>query len=407
MSQAGESAQRIPIWPLLATIALQTLATMAAYTLPATAPKVAAELGVPGALVGFFISTVYGVGIVSAVLSPGLIRRYGAVRVGQVVMLAVLAMLLAAGGANGVAALALAAALLGSAYGATAPIATHILVPRTPKRVMNLVLSIRQIGVPLGGVLAGLLAPPIVLWAGWREAFFVQLAPALLLLVLLQWARPAWDADRDPARRAFRGAGLQPLGLLRESASLRTLSAVGFVYSGAQLCFIAFMAVHLTSMAGLDLIRAGQALATYQIAGVISRPIWGWLADRVIAARWLLVLQGFVMAGAAVAAGQFDPGWLYSAILLVCAVAGATASGFTGIAYAEFARLGGERRTEATGLGAAAMFAGVMLLPSGFGFVLSAGGGYGLAYGAVAALAAASALLLSFSRADAPLRAAA
>lgn len=385
----------VPWLPLLATLLLQTLATMAAYTLPATAPKVAADLGVPGALVGFFISTVYGAGIVSAVLSPGLIRRFGAVRIGQVVLLAVLAMLVCAGGANGVAALALAACLLGSAYGATAPIATHLLVPRTPKRMMNMVLSLRQIGVPLGGVLAGLLAPPIVLWAGWREAFFVQLAPTLLLLLLLQFARPAWDGDRDPARPVFQGNALQPLRLLRESAALRVLSAVGFIYSGIQLCFIAFMAVHLTSMAGLDLIRAGQGLAAYQIAGVVSRPIWGWFADNVVSARWLLVLQGFVMAAAAAAAGQFGPDWPYLSVLLVCVVAGATASGFTGIAYAEFARLGGERRTEATGLGAAAMFAGVMLLPSAFGMLVSSGGGYGLAYGGIAILATASALLLA------------
>jgi MFS family permease len=392
----------IPWAPLLATLTIQTLATMAAYTLPASAPRVAAELGVPGPLVGFFISTVYGVGIVSAVLSPGLIRRYGAVRVGQAVLVAVLAMLLCAGAANGVLALALAACLLGSAYGATAPVATHLLVPRTPKGVMNLVLSLRQIGVPLGGVLGGLLVPPIVLWAGWREAFFAQLAPSLLLLLLLQFARPAWDADREPARPAFRGAAFAPLRLLGESAGLRVLSAVGFVYSGIQLCFIAFMAVHLTAMAGLDLIRAGQALATYQIAGAVSRPIWGWLADNVVAARWLLVLQGFVMAGAAVAAGQFGPAWPYPLILLVCAVGGATASGFTGIAYAEFARLGGERRTEATGLGAAAMFAGVMVLPSAFGVLVSAGGGYALAYDAVAGLAVLSALLLALARAERP-----
>jgi MFS family permease len=397
----------IPWPPLLATLLLQTLATMAAYTLPAAAPKVAADLGVPGALVGFFISAVYGVGIVSAVLSPGLIRRFGAVRIGQIVLLAVLAMLACAGTATGVASLALAACLLGSAYGATAPIATHLLVPRTPRKLMNLVLSLRQIGVPLGGVLGGLLVPPIVLGHGWREAFFVQLAPTLLLLLLLQLARPAWDADRDPTRPVFQGAALQPLRPLRESAALRVLSAVGFVYSGIQLCFIAFLAVHLTSMAELALIRAGQGLAAYQIAGVVSRPIWGWLADNVAPARWLLVLQGFVMAGAAAAAGQFGPHWPYPAVLLVCLVAGATASGFTGIAYAEFARLGGERRTEATGLGAAAMFAGVMLLPSAFGVVVSVGGSYGFAYGVVAVLATASALLLALSRAEAPARVAA
>ena len=130
------------------------------------------------------------------------------------------------------------------------------------------------------------------------------------------------------------------------------------------------MTVHLTSRAGFDLIVAGQALAVYQVAGVVSRPIWGWLADRCVPARVLLAVQGLIMCGAAILAGRFAPGWSQPLVLVVCAVAGATASGFTGIAYAEFARIGGARRTEATGLGAGIMFAGVMVMPSAFALVV-------------------------------------
>ena len=81
-------------------------------------------------------------------------------------------------------------------------------------------------------------------------------------------------------------------------------------------------------------------------------------------------------------------------MLLVCAVAGTTASGFTGIAYGELARLGGERRIETTALGSAAMFLGVMVLPSLFGIAIAAGGGYPVAYGGAAVLAVAGALAL-------------
>ena len=103
---------------------------------------------------GFFISTVYGVGILSALLSPQFIHRYGAVRACQTVLLATLAMLLACA-LGSLLSVAIGAALLGLAYGASAPASTHLLVPRTPNSVMNLVLSIRQIGVPLGGRAGG------------------------------------------------------------------------------------------------------------------------------------------------------------------------------------------------------------------------------------------------------------
>jgi nitrate/nitrite transporter NarK len=154
------------------------------------------------------------------------------------------------------------------------------------------------------------------------------------------------------------------------------------------------MTVHLTSKAGFNLIQAGQALALFQITAMISRPIWGWLADKVLAARWLLALQGIIMCVTAVLAGQFGTDWPQPLMLVVCAVAGTTASGFTGIAYAEWARLGATRRTEATGLGTSLMFAGVMLMPSAFSVAVTTFGDYAAAYAAAGGLAALAGLLL-------------
>ena len=382
-----------PWGPLVATLALQTLATMAAYSMPAAAPEVGRGLGVEPALVGVFISFVYGVGMVSALLSPSAIRRFGAARTGQFTMLATVAMLCAAGSGN-LASVAASAVILGLGYGATAPVATHLIVPRTRPGQLNLILSIRQIGVPLGGTLAGLLVPPMVLSFGWQVALLVQVVPALALLLVMQAPRGRWDADRSPSARLGLRVALVPLRLLRTDRAVRNLTFATFLYAGVQLCFIAFLVVHLTSGGVADLVRAGQALAVFQVSGVVSRPIWGVIADRWTGARVLLVLHGLVMAGATAAAGQFSPDWSFVAVLLVCAVAGTTASGFTGIAYGEFARIGGARRTEATALGSAAMFLGVMVLPSLFGLAIAAGGGYPVAYGGAAALALAGAFAL-------------
>lgn len=385
----------IPYVPLLAALTVQTLATMAAYSLPAAAPAIAADVGVDGSTVGLFVSIVYGFGMISAMLGPGFIHRFGAIRVSQVVLLAALAMLAAAVLGRTAEMLALSGMLLGLGYGATAPASAHLLMRRTPRHVMNLVFSIRQIGVPLGGVLAGLIVPPLVLSFDWRTALMVQVVPILLMILLLQAVRSTYDSDRDPGRPLFQGGALAPLRLLRILPELRALTFAVFVFTGVQLCFVAFMAVHLTSQAGMDLIRAGQALAVYQVSGVVSRPIWGVLADRLVPARTLLGLLGLVMAGAALAAGELGPGWPFPAVVLVAAVAGATASGYTGIAYAEFARIGGaERAAETSGLGAAMMFLGVMLMPSAFSLALSAGAGYDTAYRAVAIAATIAGLLL-------------
>src|ERR1700719_4474067 len=73
----------MPMWPLAATVAVQTLATMAMLSLPAAAPEVARDLHLPGTLIGTFVSLVYTVGIGSALGSPAYIHRHGAVRVCQ------------------------------------------------------------------------------------------------------------------------------------------------------------------------------------------------------------------------------------------------------------------------------------------------------------------------------------
>ncbi|MBN8874982.1 MAG: MFS transporter [Rhodospirillales bacterium] len=381
----------MPLWPLGATLAVQTLATMSLFSVPAIAPAIAANLHVPGTLVGVFVSLVYTVGIASALVSPGFIHRYGATRITQVALLAVFG-LLAIGASGTLLGIGLGAIVLGLAYGAIAPASTHLLVPNTPRQAFNMVMSLRQIGVPLGGVLGAVLLPPITLALGWRWALLVQIPPVLALLLLMELPRRRWDHTLATSHRLFGRTLLLPFQLLREAA-IRRLSVASFVYSGTQLCFVAFMTVHLTTTIGFNLVQAGQVLATYQICGAVSRPIWGWIADRWLTPAQTLAVHGLGMALAAVAAGRFGPTWPHLAVLGVAALAGCTAAGYTGVAYADFAALGGARRTEATGLGTAVMFAGVTLMPPAFS-ALATGWGYPAGYEMLAVLSLIGAVML-------------
>jgi nitrate/nitrite transporter NarK len=278
-------------------------------------------------------------------------------------------------------------------YGAAAPASTHLLVPHTPRSVFNLVMSLRQIGVPLGGVIAALILPPLVLLVGWRRSLLAELIPVILLIVSMELPRRAWDTDRDPRVNPWGLTLLQPFRLLRDKRILR-LSTSCFIYSGLQLCFVAFMTEHLTTVVGLDLVHAGEMLATYQIAGAISRSIWGWIADRFLTPARTLGIHGVGMAMAAVLTGQFGPEWPAGKILAVALLAGCTAGGYTGVAYAEYAFLGGTRRTESSGLGTALMFSGGLLIPPLFGASITILGGYAVTYSAVALLALAGAALM-------------
>ncbi len=388
-----------PLWPLIATMAMQTLATMAAYSIPALAPMVARDIGVDGALIGMFVSVVYGVGIVSSLLAAGFIARYGAVRAAQFVLVCALGLVVICAQGTAVS-VALGAFALGIAYGLTAPVSTHLLVPRTPPAILNMVLSTRQIGVPLGGVIAATLMPPLALAIGWKAGLLLQAMPIIALILLLEIPRRDWDSSSSRSTAAGQGVLRRSFGLLRGGSAMQRLTFASFVYSGTQLAFVAFMTIHVTSRTGLGLVTAGWALATFQLAGVISRPILGWVADRFVQPRLMLAIQGFIMAAAALLAAHFSPGWPVWGIMAVAAVAGATASGYTGLAYAEYARLGGAQRTEATGLGSAAMFFGVLVIPSLGSVAITATGSYLAAYGAIAVLSAIAGAVLLLPQRD-------
>lgn len=372
---------------------MQTLATTAAFSVPAVAPAIARDLHLPGALIGFFPALVYGVGIISSLYSSSFILRFGAVRVIQAVMAAVCVMLgvCALGTAGSIAA---GAALLGLAYGSTAPASAHLLVPRTPQRVYNLVMSIRQAGLPLAGILAGVMMPPMTLAFGWRIALAAQIPTSFALLVALEFVRRKWDVGLRPGYPLFAGALAQPLRLLRQNADIRRLTIMSFVFTGAQLCFISFMTVHLTQSAGFDLVTAGWTLAAYQGAALVSRPLLGWVADKYVSPMFLLATLGFLMCASAALCAFFAPTWSGAGIVAVCLLAGFSASGFTGLAYAEFARLGGAARTEATGLGSAAMFAGVLVLPPLFGLTATATHAFALPYAALAVATFAASVMI-------------
>ena len=384
---------RFPLAPLILTMAMQTLATMAAFSAPTLAPDIARDLGVDGHLIGYFVATLYGLSVFSALFSPDFIQKFGAVRVGQFILVCAILMLVI-GGLGSVLAMAICAVVIACGYGAAAPASTHLLMPRTDPKTLNLVFSIRQIGVPLGGVLAALILPWVSQYVGWRGAFWLQIVPLLVVLVILQFYRKDWDQGRKPAHQLFKTEFWRPFLLLRDDKLMRRLSLSSFFYAGIQLCFIGFLVLQLTERAALDLVTAGQVLAVYQILGVATRPVWGWIADRFISSIRLIGMMGLLIAVSALAAGQISESWPLSALFAVAAVAGATASGFSGLIYAAFAEHGGAYRTEATALGASVMALGVLLMPTVFGFIIGETGEYWQAYGLCAVIVAAAGLWL-------------
>src|SRR5262249_56944985 len=60
--------------------------------------------------------------------------------------------------------------VVGLGYGPTTPASSVILVRAAPPGMFALVFSVKQTGVPAGGVLAGALAPGLIYLLGWQGA---------------------------------------------------------------------------------------------------------------------------------------------------------------------------------------------------------------------------------------------
>ncbi|MFB0899022.1 MAG: MFS transporter, partial [Polaromonas sp.] len=131
---------------------------MALLTLPVMAPVAASDLAVSPTLVGLYIAISYGGALMSTLLAGAAVARFGAIRVSQIsLLLCALGLLLCA--VPWLPAVCMGAVLIGWGYGPITPASSHLLARTTAPHQMSLVFSIKQTGVPLGGMMAGAIVP--------------------------------------------------------------------------------------------------------------------------------------------------------------------------------------------------------------------------------------------------------
>ena len=380
------------MFALIATLAIQALVSMAVLTPPVFAALAAPEIGVSAGDIGIYTALIYAAACVAAAASGGPIKRHGAIRLSQICLVLCAAGLALTATAH--LALVLAGALLiGVGYGPVTPASSHLLIRQTPPHRRSLVFSVKQTGVPIGGVLAGIAVPAFVLALGWRGAALASAALCLLVAAMVEPLHRSLDSDADPAARGESGI-LAAVRLVLASPRLRRLVLASLAFSAIQLCFSAFVVTFLTEQVGLALVASGMIMAAAQAAGILGRILWGWVADRFMSARALLLLLGLGMALAGAATGLITATWPVAAIAGVTMLLGASALGWNGVYLAEVAQLAPAGRAGAATGGALSLtFLGVVLGPPLFS-VLVAASGYRTAFLAAAAAAAAGALTL-------------
>lgn len=370
--------------PLAVTLAIQAMVALALLTVPVMATVVAQALGVSATLTGVFVALAYVGAIVASLASGSAVARFGAIRVSQAgLLLCTLGLALCM--VPWVPAVAAGGVLIGLGYGPITPASSHLLALTTPAHRMSLVFSIKQTGVPVGGMLAGAIVPGLVVLGGWQMALAVVALANIACAVASQPLRAALDADRQSDRELAFGNLMQPLHLVLSQRALKRLAAFSLVFSAVQLSLSTFLVTYLHEALAFDLVRAGLALSLAQVGGIVGRIAWGYVSDRWLGARRSLALLAGLMAvctlGTALLTAQVPP-LLLSALLVVF---GASAIGWNGVYLAEVARRAPPGMASmATGGTLAVTFFGTVLGPLLFGALASVGGGYRAGFAALA-----------------------
>ena len=388
-------------WSLAVTTAIQAMVSMALLTLPAMAPAVARALAVPSTLVGAYVALCYFAAMLSSLVGGTLVRRLGAIRVSQL-GLGLCAVGLALCALPWLPAVALGALCIGAGYGPITPASSHLLALTTPAHRMSLVFSIKQTGVPAGGMLAGALVPGLSLWLGWQGTLLAVAGVCALCAALAQPLRAALDADRQPAQPLALQALFKPIGMVLGHPPLRALAACSFLFSAVQVSTTAYMVTYLNESLGMTLLAAGAALSVSQLAGVVGRIAWGAVADRGLGPRNTLMLLATLMMVGSVLTALLQPQWPTLLIWAIVALLGASAIGWNGVYLATVARQAPPGQAGvATGGTLLFTFMGVVCGSPAFGALAGASGSYRIAFAALALPAALALGLLVWRAAQA------
>lgn len=375
MSDSAPSVRPSVWWVLTATTVTQALASMTVLVPAAIAPVLGAALDLPTSLIGYQMTVTYAGGITTSLLGGALVRRLGACRTSQTALaLCATGALLIASGLLPL--IIIGSYIMGLGYGCTNPAAAHLLARFASGPRMNLIFSIKQTGVPWGGMMAGLLVPSVTVALGWQAAVIMVACLSLAMLALLQRSRAAWDDDRDPSVRLLQSP-LAAIKLVWTNPTLRYLSMTAMTLSFSQMCVSVFLVAMLVEEGGFALIAAGIVLSVAQISSVIARLGWGWLADFLQSGVLVLKILVALMIAGAIAAIFLNPAWPVVAIYALFILLGATAIGWNGVYMAAVARLAPPGQIGmATGGSLVMTFAGVLTGPALFSASTKISGGY-------------------------------
>ena len=281
--------------------------------------------------------------------------------------------------------------IAGLGYGAVNPSTTVLSTSLVPRSRRGLFLSVKQAGVTVGGLVAGIALPRLADALGWRVALIAPIALLVVSALVGVWVagreRTGWfDAPHGEGA----GAALVRVRVPGPAAT----AAFGFLSSGVQLSVTGYLAVYLVDTQAFSRPTAGLALSVAFGAGCLGRISWGSISDRWFsthASTLVLSTLGSAVGIAAISAGARGP-----ALWVVVALVGFCSIGWNGVYMALLTdRAGDAKLGRATGRGLIFLYLGVVALPPLLGVLRDQAHSWPLTWAVAGGLVAAAAAILA------------
>ncbi|MGI9117496.1 MAG: MFS transporter [Gaiellales bacterium] len=328
-------------------------------------PLVRDDLGISLAAFGLITTAIFGGAAVASTPSGHLTDRLGAVRLLFFAMVAVAVTEAVAAISPWVWLFFVAMFGVGLAYGCITPPTNVIVRGAADGSNQGLIMSAKQTGVTLGGLIGGLTLPGLAHLFGWREALFFPVAGALVIAALVVLQRRNLQAQVGPPGHPEKI--LERLEIRR--AWRLGVGSFGFLMAGVQQGFMAYLTLFLTEAHGYRLGVAGISFAVAMVGGTAGRLGWAVVSDRWFAhSRWTgLLLTSLVAAVGLIGIAVLPTGWwLWPCLMLV----GLTSIGWNGVFLALVANAVPSTHVgRLSGWSLRCVFSGVVVIPPILGFL--------------------------------------
>lgn len=373
-------------WPLMVTMLMQAEAAFAIRLLPVFGPVITDSAGVGPEKIGH-LSALHTIGTMwFLACGAPILQRFGPVRSLQLGAI-VAAIGLALGAVGTWPMLMLSALLAGIAYGPSPPAGSDILAKHAPKQHRAMIFSIKQAGVPVGGVAAGLIVPFLIALYDWRVALLIVALLTALPALAVQPAHAEMDAERNRELKLTLRSLLaldnlrEPFRAVSATPALVRLSFVGFSLALAQGCLFSFQVTFLNLEIGLSLILAGSLSAILQGVSIGGRILTGWAADRLGSGTRMLMILGVASGAMMAATALITPAWSWPAQVILAALSGLAVGSWNGVYLAEVASHAAPGKVaEATAGSTFLTFLGYVCGPVAFSIAVGATGHYQAAF---------------------------